>query len=295
MKKVWFITGSSRGLGRSLTEAVLHSGDSVVATARNTEALKDLKEKYPGQLQTLQLDVTDEQAVTSVVNEAVSLFGRIDVVVNNAGFGITGAAEAFTREQMHSQIDTNFWGAVYVTRAVLPHLRKQQSGRILQVSSIGGRVGTPGVSIYQAAKFALVGFSEAVSKEVAPLGIKITIIEPGGFRTDWAGSSMTYATNIPDYDQTVGVMAKVLRSDFVPSGDPVKAAKVMIDVANHAQPPLHLLLGSDAAGLLKRANADREEEFNKWLDVTLSTDHDDAVNFFETDAAQILTMANANN
>lgn len=295
MNKVWFITGSSRGLGRSLTEAVLNAGDNVIATARNTQALNDLKEKYPTQLQTLQLDVTSEKQVTSVINEAIDLFGRIDVVVNNAGFGITGAAEAYTKEQLHSQMDTNFWGAVYVTRAVLPHLRKQRSGHILQVSSIGGRVGTPGISLYQAAKFALVGFSEAVSKEITPLGIKLTIVEPGGFRTDWAGSSMTYATEIPDYEQTVGLIAKVLRSDFIPSGDPVKAAKVMIDVVNHPEPPLHLLLGSDAAGLLKRANAEREEEFNKWQDVTLSTDHDDAVDFFETHAAKILTTANANN
>ncbi len=289
MKKVWFITGSSRGLGRNLTEAVLNSGDNVIATARNPQSLGDLQEKFPDQLKTLQLDVTKEDEVTSVINEAVTIFGRIDVVVNNAGFGITGAAEAFTTEQMHSQIDANFWGAVYVTRAMLPYLRKQRSGHILQVSSIGGRIGTPGMSLYQSAKFAIVGFSEALSKEVAPLGIKVTIIEPGGFRTDWAGSSMTYAPEIPDYEQTVGYISKVLRKDFVPTGDPVKAAKAMIDVANHPEPPLHLLLGSDAAGLIKKVNAVREEEFNKWLDVTLSTDHDDAVSFFETDAAQILT------
>ena len=188
MSKVWFITGSSRGIGRSLTKAVLAHGAKVAATARNPSQLNDLMNQYPEQMLSLKLDVTNEEQVKQAVADAISHFGRIDVLVNNAGFGITGAAEAFTHEQVASQIETNLYGPIYVTRAVLPHMRKQRSGYFLQVSSIGGRVAGPGVSVYQAAKFGLAGFSESVAKEIAPLGIKLTIIEPGGFRTDWAGS-----------------------------------------------------------------------------------------------------------
>ena len=197
MTKVWFITGSSRGLGRSLTEAVLANGDQVAATARNPEQLKDLVQRYPDQVYPIQLDVTDKDRIHAAVEATVKHFGRIDVLVNNAGFGITGAAEAFTDEQVRSQLDTNLYAPIEITRAVLPVMRKQRSGRILQISSIGGRVGGPGLTMYQAAKFGLGGFTEALAREVAPLGIKVTVVEPGGFRTDWGGSSMSCAASIP--------------------------------------------------------------------------------------------------
>lgn len=288
MTKVWFITGSSRGLGKSLTAAVLESGDKVAATARNTEQLSELVRRYPDQIYPIELDVTNKEQIHTAVANAVQHFGKIDVLVNNAGFGITGAAEAFTDEQVQSQLNTNLYAPIEVTRAVLPHMRMQRSGRILQISSIGGRVGGAGLTMYQAAKFGLAGFSEALSKEVAPLNIKVTCIEPGGFRTDWAGSSMSYATEIEGYEQTVGGIQKFLASGaFIPVGDPDKAAKVMIDVANHPEPPLHLVLGSEAVGILQRADANRQAELEKWMQVSLSTDHDESENFFESEAGKV--------
>ncbi|KQS33398.1 oxidoreductase [Dyadobacter sp. Leaf189] len=288
MTKVWFITGSSRGLGKSLTAAVLKSGDKVAATARNTEQLDEFVRRYPDQVHPIRLDVTNKEQIHAAVGDAVQHFGRIDVLVNNAGFGITGAAEAFTDEQVQSQLATNLYAPIEVTRAVLPHMRKQRSGRILQISSIGGRVGGAGLTMYQAAKFGLSGFSEALSKEVAPLDIKVTCIEPGGFRTDWAGSSMSFAPEIEGYEQTVGGIRKFLESGaFVPVGDPDKAAKVMVDLANHPEPPLHLVLGSEAIGILQRADATRQAELEKWMQVSLSTDHDESENFFESKAGKV--------
>ncbi|MFP3593977.1 oxidoreductase [Chryseobacterium sp. SIMBA_038] len=284
MKNVWFITGSSKGLGKSLVEAVLLKGDFVVATARNPEQLKDLSEQYPDQLLALQLDVQVKEQIYSTVEEAINHFGRIDVLVNNAGFGITGAAEAFTGEQVRNQLEVNLVAPIEVTRAVLPYMRKQRSGRILQISSVGGRVGNAGLSIYQAAKFGLSGFSESLNKEVSPLGIKVTSVEPGGFRTDWAGASMSFAKDVEGYEATVGGIKEHLTSGkFLPMGDPAKAAKVMVDLVDHPNPPVHLVLGSEAAAILKMADENRKEEFEKWLDVTVSTDHDDADNIFESE------------
>src|ERR1700712_3797985 len=241
MTKIWFITGSSRGLGRSLTEAVLAGGDKVAATARNTETLNDLVEKYGEQILPVQLDVTDYQRVHEAVADTVAHFGKIDVLVNNAGFGIVGAAEAFTEEQVRSQLETNLYAPIEITRAVLPYMRKQRSGRILQISSVGGRVGHSGLTMYQAAKFGLGGFSEALAKEVLPLGIYVTSVEPGGFRTDWGGESMSFAKKVEGYETTVDWMANFLRTgNFIPMGDPDKAATVMIDLVSHPSPPVHL-------------------------------------------------------
>jgi len=289
MKTNWFITGSSKGLGRSLTVALLEKGHNVTATARNPETLKDLVEKYPNQIYTIKLDVTEYEQIHKAVAEAVRHFGRIDVLVNNAGFGITGAAEAYTDEQVRSQLETNLYAPIEITRTVLPYMRKQRSGHILQISSIGGRVGNPGVSIYQAAKFGLSGFSEALAKEVAPLGIYVTCIEPGGFRTDWAGASMTYATKIEGYETTVGVREQLFTSSkYLPMGDPDKAAKVMIEVAETPNPPVHLVLGSEAIGMLQQANNARQVEMEKWMPVSISTDHDKAENFLETELGKKL-------
>lgn len=283
MTKIWFITGSSRGLGRSLTEAVLATGDKVAATARNTESLNDLVQKYPEQILPIQLDVTDYAGIPVAVAEAVTHFGRIDVLVNNAGFGIVGATEAYTDEQVRSQLETNLNAPIAITRAIIPYMRRQGSGRILQISSVGGRVGNAGITIYQAAKFGLSGFSEALAKELAPLGIKVTCVEPGGFRTDWAGASMTYATRMPEYDDTVNKRADLFESGkFIPMGDPDKAAQAMVNLAKHPEPPIHLILGSEAAGMVKQANSVRDAEFEQWMPVTLSTDHSGAVNFLDT-------------
>ena len=218
------ITGSSRGLGRSLTEAVLKNGAQVAATARNPQQLDDLKSKYPGQILPLQLDVTDPKQIKAAVDETIKKFGRIDVLVNNAGFGITGAAEAYSEQQVRSQLETNLYAPIAITRAVLPIMREQRAGHILQISSIGGRIGNPGLSMYQAAKCGLGGFSEALAKEVAPLGIHVTSVEPGGFRTDWGSDSMTFAPEVEGYEASVGSMIKYLRSGtFKPMGDPVKS------------------------------------------------------------------------
>lgn len=287
MTKVWFITGSSRGLGRSITKAVLNAGYNVAATARNPEQLKEFTANYPDQILALKLDVTDKDQVRGALEQTVAHFGSIDVLVNNAGFGITGAAEAFTDEQVRSQLETNLYAPIEVTRAVLPYMRKQRSGRILQISSIGGRIGTPGVSIYQAAKFGLSGFAEALSREVLPLGIRVTSVEPGGFRTDWAGASMTFAPTVEGYESTVGFVAEFLKGDkFKPMGDPDKAAKAIINLAEHPEPPVHLVLGSEAAAMLQQTDTMRKAEFEKWLPVSRSTDADDAVDFLETETGK---------
>lgn len=284
MTKVWFITGSSRGLGRSLTEAVLAKGDSVAATARDITSLNDLKDKYPDQIHPLKLDVTQEKEIHAAITSTIARFGRIDVLVNNAGFGITGAVEGYTNEQVTSQLETNLYAPIALTRGVLPIMRKQRSGHILQVSSIGGRVGSGGVSIYQAAKFGLSGFSEGLAVEVAPLGIRVTCVEPGGFRTDWAGESMTYAPHVEGYETTVDTRVAAFKSGAVkPMGDPDKAARVMIDITAHPQPPLHLLLGSEAVAIVKYSEAAKLRELKQWETVSSSTDADDAENFLETE------------
>ncbi len=285
MSKVWFITGSSRGLGRSLAEAVLAAGDKVAATARKPEQLNYLLEKYPEQVHPLQLDVTSKEQIVAAVEDTIKKFGRIDVLVNNAGFGIIGATEAYSDQQVRSQLETNLHAPIEITRVVLPYMRKQRSGRILQISSIGGRVGNAGLTIYQAAKFGLGGFSEALAKEVAPLGIKVTCVEPGGFRTDWAGTASTYyVPEVEGYETTVGVRKELFTGGkFIPMGDPHKAAQAIIKLAGDANPPVHLLLGSEAVGMVRQANAVRDEDMEKWLPVSFSTNADDAKDFTQTE------------
>jgi len=288
MKKTWFITGSSRGLGRSLTEATLEAGHNVVATARDISQLDDLAAKYGTQLLLLKLDVTNNQEIHDSIKTAIVHFGSIDVMVNNAGFGITGATEAFTEDQVNSQLETNLYAPIAITRAILPYMRKQRSGRILQVSSIGGRRGTAGVSIYQAAKFGLSGFAEALNEEVRPLNIFVTAVEPGGFRTDWAGSSMSYAPKVEGYEDTVDKRVEFFSTGkFVPMGDPDKAAQAMLKLAEHSNPPVHLVLGSEAIKMLKSADKFRTDEMEEWMQVSLSTDHDDAEDFLATEQGKV--------
>jgi len=284
MKRTWIITGSSRGLGRSLTEAVLAAGDNVAATARNTDDLNELVAKYPDTIYPVKLDVTNNDEVQAAIENTIARFGRIDVLVNNAGFGITGATEAYTKAQVSSQLATNLLAPIEITRAVLPYMRKQGSGRILQISSIGGRRGSVGVSVYQAAKFGLSGFAEALNEEVRPLNIFVTAVEPGGFRTDWASSSMTYAPKVEGYENTADKRAEYFASGkFIPVGDPDKAAKVMLALAGHPNPPVHLVLGSEAIKMLKQADAARATEMEQWMDVSVSTHADEAGDFFNTD------------
>ena len=275
MKKVWLITGSSKGLGLSLTKTALERGDLVAATARDPQQIKYLSEQFGEQVYLVKLDVTDFKETANVVSKVIERFGRIDVLVNNAGFGITGATEAYTSEQVDEQFSANLLGPIELTRVVLPHLRKQRSGNIINISSIGGRTASIGLSIYQSAKFGLSGFSEALANEVAPLGIKVTAVEPGGMKTDWAGNSMRFAEKVTGYETTVDTRVELFKSGkFVPKSDPEKIAAAVVALTDQPEPPLHLVLGSDAIGLLEKSQLARLEEFEKWRNISLSTDAD---------------------
>ena len=286
MERIWFVTGSSRGLGRSLIKAILSKGDKVAATARDISSLQDLVKQYGEAILPVQLDVNNKAQVHQAIAAVVKHFGRIDVLVNNAGFGITGAVEAYSDEQVRSQLETNLYAPIEITRAVLPYMREKRSGHILQISSMGGRVGSGGVSIYQAAKFGLSGFSEGLALEIADVGIKVICVEPGGFRTDWAGDSMTYAAEIEGYEMVNKRIQLFKNKGFSPMGDPEKAAKVIIDIVNDPEPPLHLLLGSEAVAIVKYSEAAKLRELEKWEEVSRSTDSDDAENFLETEAGK---------
>ncbi|NTX06304.1 oxidoreductase [Myxococcus sp. CA040A] len=289
MSKVWLITGSSRGLGRDLAEAVLAAGHRLVATARKPEQLKDLVERYGDRVRAVALDVTDSAAARAAVAEATSAFGRLDVVVNNAGYANVAAIEDVDEADFREQFETNFFGMMHVTRAALPVLRAQKDGHIIQVSSIGGRRGSPGLASYQSAKWAMEGFSEVLAQEVAPLGIRVTIVEPGGMRTDWAGSSMNVGDISDAYKATVGAFSQhVRRGADGPRGDPIKAAKAILQIADEKQPPLRLLLGSDAVFLAELVVQQRTAEDSRWKSLSVSTDIDGLVPFAETPVAKML-------
>jgi NAD(P)-dependent dehydrogenase (short-subunit alcohol dehydrogenase family) len=271
--QVWLITGSSRGLGRALAGAVLAAGHRLIATARNPKQLSDLAERYVDQVRAVALDVTDERAATTAVQSAIDAFGRLDVLVNNAGYGNIASIEDTSMDDFRAQIETNLFGVVNVTKAAIPVMRRQGSGRILQFSSIGGRIGPVGRGAYAAAKWGVEGFSEVLAKEVGPLGIKVTIIEPGGFRTDFAGSSTTITADNPVYAATVGAVARFQRDyNGVQPGDPAKAAAAILRVARLDEMPLRLLLGSDAARAAEEAERARSDADKKWRQLSESTD-----------------------
>jgi NAD(P)-dependent dehydrogenase (short-subunit alcohol dehydrogenase family) len=277
MSKVFLVTGSSRGLGRSVAEAVLAAGHQLVATARNPQHLDDLVGQYGDQVRAVGLDVADAGAAQAAVQTAVDAFGRLDVVVNNAGYADLASVEDITLDAFRAQIDTNLFGVVHVAKAALPIMREQGSGHIIQVSSVGGRMASPGLSAYQAAKWAVGGFSEALAAETAPLGIRVTVLEPGGMRTDWAGSSMTIPPISEPYEQTVG--AEVRRMEFLAeasASDPEKVAQVVLAVADLDEPPVRLLIGSDAYNYGRAAWQARVDEDAKWERLSTSTDHDEA-------------------
>jgi NAD(P)-dependent dehydrogenase (short-subunit alcohol dehydrogenase family) len=278
MSQVFFLTGSTRGLGRQIAEAVLAAGHRLVATARQSASLADLAERYGDRILPVALDVTDVAAAQAAVAAGVGAFGRIDVVVNNAGYANLAAIEDITPEDFREQIDANLLGVVNVTKAALPVLRAQGGGRIIQVSSIGGRLATPGLAAYQAAKWAVGGFSEVLARETAPLGIKVTVLEPGGMQTDWAGSSMRVPPISEPYRQTVGVMATAHEDIGSGSalGDPAKVAQVVLEVAAMDEPPLRLILGSEAYAYATAAAKARAESDAAWRHLSVSTDRDDA-------------------
>ena len=269
MPRTWFVTGGSRGLGRAIVTYALEQGDNVVATARDTAALADL-----GPLErvlVVALDVTVPDQVEKATKAAFDRFGHVDVVVNNAGYSDLGAFEDGTLQDFRAQVETNFFGVVTVTKAFLPRLREQGHGHILQVSTIGDRVGTPGQVAYQSAKWAVAGFSTALAQEVGPLGLQITVLEPGAMPTDFAGPSMTFRPVSTPYQPTVGVVAEALRGPR--SGRAVdlrRIASVMHDVAGRPDAPLRLLLGTDAVALAQAGAASLAETDGDWRDVSYS-------------------------
>jgi len=272
--KVWLITGSSRGFGRELTRAVLESGDRVLATARAPEQLADLLAEFGDRVRTTALDVTDGSAACAAVETAIESFGGLDVVVNNAGYANSGAIEEAGEEDFRAQVETNFFGVVNVTRAALPVFRRQRSGVFVQFSSIGGRVGgTPGISAYQAAKFAVEGFSEVLANEVKPFGVKVIIVEPGAFRTDWQGSSMQLHDVGADYEPTVGEIHRMRqRTGGEQPGDPARAARIILDIVGVDDPPRRLLLGAGAVAMARAAGEQRAAELEQWAQLSESAD-----------------------
>jgi len=271
--KVWLITGSTRGLGRALAEAVLAAGHKLVATGRDPGQLKSLVGRYGDQIRAVALDVTSEQAATGAAAEAIKAFGRLDVVANNAGYGDVCPIEDMRMAEFRAQVETNLFGVVHVTKAAIPFMREQGSGHILQFSSIGGRIGPIGRAAYAAAKWGVEGFSEVLSKEVGPLGVKVTIIEPGGFRTDFAGSSSTIREGRPEYDATVGKTARFQR-DFngKQPGDPAKAAAAVLRITGSDNPPLRLILGSEAFKAIEQNDLAKLNSDRKWKELSISTD-----------------------
>src|SRR5271163_1363420 len=274
MSKVWLVTGSASGLGRNIAEAVLASGDRLVATARDPRRLEDLVKRYGDQIRTAPLDVTDEREAYAAVQVAVDAFGRLDVVVNNAGYGDIAPFEQLSTERFKSVVDTNFYGVVNVCRAAIPIMRTQKSGCILQVSSVGGRLARPGSSPYHAAKWAVGGFTESLAQELSPFGVKVCALEPGGMRTNWGvRANQDTPELLPDYEPSVGAVAKALKSYWGKEvSDPVKVAQVVLRLAASDSLPAHLLIGSDAVRFAGEAEKTREAEAAQWRQMSLSTD-----------------------
>ncbi|KAJ5522777.1 Bcboa17 [Penicillium frequentans] len=273
MKRIWFITGSSRGLGLAVTEAALNNGDSVIATARKPEQLAGLIQKYgPDRILPLALDVTDNDQVIRAVKTGYEKFRRIDVVVNNAGYANTASVEDIEIEDFRAQLDANLLGVVYVTKAVIPILREQRSGHIFQVSSLGGRLGAPGLSAYQSAKWAVGGFSTVLAMEVASFGVKVTVLEPGGMKTDWAGSSMKIHPVSEPYKSSVGAFIEAHRnSPGTEPSIPSKVANIVLRLLEEAEPPLRLLIGPDAVSYGGKAAENLSASDEKWRDLSLSS------------------------
>jgi NAD(P)-dependent dehydrogenase (short-subunit alcohol dehydrogenase family) len=278
MTKVWLVTGSASGLGRNIVEAVLASGDRLVATARDPRRLEDLVKKYGDQVRTAALDVADEDVARAAVQVAIDAYGRLDVVVNNAGYGDVAPFEQLSSDRFKAVVDTNFYGVVYVTRAALPIMRKQKSGCILQISSLGGRLALPGSTPYHAAKWAVGGFTESLAQEVAPFGVKVCALEPGGMRTNWGvRAHQDVPQLLPDYEPSVGAIVKALHSLWgQENSDPGKVAQIILRLADSDHLPAHLLLGSDAVKYAAQAEAARTADAEHWREISVSADFDGA-------------------
>jgi NAD(P)-dependent dehydrogenase (short-subunit alcohol dehydrogenase family) len=273
-EKTWIITGASRGFGRELAIAALTAGDRVAATARHPEALADLTERFGDQVLALQLDVTDSHAADRALLNTRDVFGGIDVVVNNAGYANVAPIETAAEDDFRTQFETNFWGVYNVSKAAIPILREQGEGLIVQFSSVGGRVGgSPGIASYQAAKFAVDGFSRVLAVETAPFGISVMIVEPSGFATDWAGTSMTVHDVSAGYEQTVGAMnSRMRQSSTGPAGDPARGAEIIVNVIHSERLPSHLLLGVNAVQMSLAYSRSQLDEASAWTAVSRSAD-----------------------
>jgi NAD(P)-dependent dehydrogenase (short-subunit alcohol dehydrogenase family) len=277
MSKVWLITGSGNGLGRDIAEAALAAGNSMVTGARRTEELAPLVAQHGERVKPVKLEVRDEAAAKAAVQLAVDTFGRLDVLVNNAGYGQFAPFEQMSGEDFQAIVDTCFYGVVYTTRAAVPVMRKQKSGHIFQVSSVGGRHAVPGNTPYHAAKWAVGGFSDSLAIEVAPFGVKVCTLEPGGIRTNWARRAVQKAPDLlPEYEASVGSFLKMLRGlEGRFEGDPRKIADVVLQLANSDDVPARLILGVDAEKRVQQAEAARAREAEKWRYLTVSTVFDE--------------------
>lgn len=269
MKRVWLVTGSSRGFGRAIGDAILAQGDDLVATARDPSGLD-----FGQDVLTAALDVTDPAAAEQAVAAALARFGRIDVLVNNAGYGDIGSVEDTSLDSFRRQIETNLFGAIIMTKAVIPVMRERRSGHIVQFSSVGGRIGAPGRAAYSAAKWGVEGFSESLAREMALIGVRVTVIEPGGFRTDFAGASTRLDPGRSEYDAVVGAAARMQRAfDGRQPGDPLRGAQAVVRAVTAEQPPFRLPLGSDAVAAIEAADRARLDELESWRALSLSTDY----------------------
>jgi NAD(P)-dependent dehydrogenase (short-subunit alcohol dehydrogenase family) len=273
MSQVWLITGSSRGLGREFAIAALEAGHKVAATARKVSDLADLQKTYGENVLPIALDVTNEAQANEAVQSTVAKFGRLDVLVNNAGYGNVAPVEDTSLAEFREQIETNLFGTIILTKAALPHFREQKGGHFIQVTSIAGRIGPIGRAPYAAAKWGVEGFSETLAKEVAPFGVKVTLVEPGGFRTDFAGASTSLKEGRPEYDETVGKTARFQR-DFngKQPGDPKRAAAALLKIASEQNPPFRLIIGSDAYNAIEKNDLAKMEAAKEWKELSISTD-----------------------
>lgn len=273
MTQRWLITGASRGIGRALAEAVLAAGHRLVATARDPARLNDLVRQHGDAVRIFALDVTDPAQAAAAVAFTDDAFGGLDVLVNNAGYGDVNSVEDASLEEFRQQIETNLFGTIIMTKAVIPLMRVQGSGHIIQFSSVGGRIGAPGRAAYSAAKWGIEGFSESLAREMALIGVHVTIVEPGGFRTDFAGSSTTLHEGRREYDAVVGATARAQRDyDGRQPGDPARAGTVLVQLASLDRPPLRLALGSDALEIIAGADRSRLQQLEQWRGLSVSTD-----------------------
>lgn len=288
-QRVWFITGTSSGLGRALAEAVLEKGEAVVLTARNPQKVEDLASKFPGRAIAVQLDVTKPEEVSKAVKQAITYFGRIDVLVNNAGVSTIGTIEEVSDSEVRRLFETNFFGVLEMLRAVLPHMRQQRSGHILNVSSVGCFSTANAWGFYNSSKLAVEGISGTLASEVAPLGIKVTIVEPGAFRTDFIKRSVVVIdTQIEDYKASIGnIRQNMWNHDLKAFGDPRKAALAMIKAVDSDNPPIRLALGADTVETINGALQFIKAELDTWKEVSVNTAFDEAV----ADKTQVATLA----